>query len=54
MIISVKFCDENVNVVENNYIKARQKLSNNEEEARFLLAYRVRYHVDTYILTCER
>ena len=31
-----------------------QKLSYNEEEARVFSANRVRYHADTYILTCER
>ena len=48
-----KFCNTNVNVVEKNYIK-NTKVSYNEEKARVLLANRVGYHDNTYILTCER
>ena len=50
---NVKFCNKNVNVVENNYILST-KVSYNEDEARVLLANRVGYHDNTYILTCER
>ena len=51
---NVKFCNKNVNVVEKNYVEAQKYISYNEEEARVLLADRVCYHDDTYILTFER
>ena len=52
--MAARGCEFYLRVLKVSFRVGRGRSEEEEEEARVLLANRVRYHDDTYILTCER